>query len=674
MVIGDAPWTKEESDLFWKIVARHPRYADIRRLTVTTSSFSFSNKVLYFIGQLKESSLKLSWEMNVGEPTLLLKPTPEGNKAVVILVATGWGRDRRYSVYEAMVTSTNAPKEIEALGLQMPLKEAGDLATKWSIEHDLPIAVNTNYNDYKGVERKESSLKLSWDVDKIERMKEFIINENAKGMMEEPSWQEEGVTMEEALVMARDDIKDNWTDQMIEDAYHSYGGEPLTSSLHKVAALTPEQHAQITEWAKNPDTPPTFDFGGNLYKWLIDRNKEGDLREFPRSVINTMFGKAKNMMTAQEPKVLSPAEIKQQEMQNKVNAFISRYQNDNMIPVEALLEFVSEKDTPLYRYIQSFAMKNAGNKVPIRDLNNLYHSLVSTLKGHHINLYQKPARRYEAFPYTSYMSDMGRSDSSRKRYVGPVAGHGTQFAIALTPNYSALSPRMAEVFEYAMSHGSTHLQDAMAFSRVSPINYTIISTATKQKPIVLKVWAISEMQADDYQKINGTDSNFASIMKKKFGGGIVDEFREFYRHWPENLMNVIIEKAVENGVDQVWMPEGREVAIKTNQKQESGEPVDWSKYYDRAIKSFGGVLKNINAKLTLDPASSYDRKSSMFYVIDLRGKQTLGSLKLSWEIDRIGVGDEVRMKEVGVSDWSGRLGIVKKIEPDQFFAVDFISD
>ncbi|GEM_PF-972890 len=396
------------------------------------------------------------------------------------------------------------------------------------------------------------------------------------------------------------------------------------SSLRKLAfnALTEEEVQELRKFIEGATEVPAINHGDNLFNFLITLNRSGELKNagFSGKDINTLMGKARTLVLG-DPKAQQREEArkKEEEKLQKLQQFTLKYAPAKEVPVSALIDLFENKQSNLVGLLQSYGDKK-GN-LSLNDINNLYHSLVSTIKNLHYNPYITPGRQYASFAYTGAVYDLEHT-------AKPMAGGGIQFGIALYPNYSAMPPDIADILRYAIANGSSHVAGAMAFSRIAPYTYTEVPVG-KRSPIVKKVWCITEMQADDYQKIGegvSRDPAFKKKMKERYGEDIASILRGYYRHWPENLLNVIITKAVENNVDEIWVPPGEEVAAKTNNLK-----VNWYNFYDRPAKAFGGTIKDTGVTVNLDPTpggTGYKRTGDKFYVIDLTAFRRESSLSL----------------------------------------------
>ena len=412
----------------------------------------------------------------------------------------------------------------------------------------------------------------------------------------------------------------------------------LKLGLQKIAV--DDTTTQLRTFLEDNSKVPTFDYGGSLIKWLVNKNKQGELEQagFTKKEVNSLFGAASNIERA--PKK-SPAEEIKERRERLAQTFATTYGGKESLPKDALLGVIKErKDGSLYQWVSSLP-----DRIPFKDIMTIYSALVVSLRQSYVTPAATVTRRYQPMPYVSRMSTL-------KDEHGSLAGPGTQFGVGLMPIYALMPPDVADDIKNTMYYGgSSHMTGVFAFSRVFPMIYTEFVSNSKKK-VNKKVWVISEMQSDTYQKAGKSDeasgrneegNERRNVHKKKYPKSddldiAMANLRSHMSNWSENLLNAIIEQAQHFGVSEVWMPRAAEVDM--NNKGDSSDVVEekptkraefWWKYYDRAAKTFGGVLKNVGVQITLDPGG-YSRKSSYFYVIPVGNSVKEASLKLGWQV------------------------------------------
>jgi uncharacterized protein YjbI with pentapeptide repeats len=433
----------------------------------------------------------------------------------------------------------------------------------------------------------------------------------------------------------------------------------LALSLQKFGVLDIEEASQLKNWLADGKSIPTFDYGTDLQKWLVEKNRSGELAQAGFSIedVKALFGKNSDLTPRTSPR----KDRNQKNRDLQIAQFALTYNGSTSIPKEALLNLIEQKDGYLYSWIKSF-----NDTLTTSDLHILYAALVSSLKNHHLNSYTaNPIKRFEAFPYTTYFHKVEGEGGpkSLQQYTGNYwAGKNHQFVLAIMPNYSLMPKDVAKAIHLALGEGVAHFKNAVAYSRIVPYTYTSFNAAERQTPIEKNVWYISEMQGDPiqkaykgdfevYKKLTGDeeperdskelnaeiDANFKKEEKKTdlkrnlAAYELATKVKRYFRAWPENLLNAVINAAGQAGVDEIWVPRGEMVAKKT-----SNLNANLSTNYDRPAKVFGGKLKNVGVSLTLDPGTSYadkDKntvvKDTNFYVIPLAKNQVTSSLKFA---------------------------------------------
>jgi death-on-curing protein len=396
--------------------------------------------------------------------------------------------------------------------------------------------------------------------------------------------------------------------------------------LIKTSSLSDNEITSLKSWLESPENIPDIE-AEDLRKWLADKNKSGELTEagFNRKDINLLFGRASTLTGG--PKK-PPSEIARDKRNELSQNFAKAYGGKDSIPKTALLGVLTNNEGNLYDWLLDLP-----DKVTYKDIFNLYHALLSSLKQFHLTSGATTlTRKYEHLPYTTYVTDL--SDTERG-----VSGKGTQFGVALVPIYNLMPSGVAEVAQRAVHEGTTHMYEGLAFSRIAPVIYHEIRSGVKGK-IFKKVWAISEMQSDSYQKSGKSEDPDSkevgdereNLHKEYYKteaelDKAMKNFRRYTHHWPENLLNAIIELAQKHNVDEIWMPTSKDVVMKTGKNEYTQEA--WYKYYDRPAKTFGGKLKNVGADISLDPGSSYSHKRAEWYVIPVKKQTKEGSLNFS---------------------------------------------
>lgn len=405
----------------------------------------------------------------------------------------------------------------------------------------------------------------------------------------------------------------------------------LSFNLVKLSSIDDSMAGQLRTFLEDNSKVPSFDYGNSLIQWLVKANKKGELESagFNKKEINTLFGAASNLERGQKK---SPSDEAREKRLRLADSFANTYQGKTNIPKDALLQIISaRRGGSLYQWLSDMPAT-----ISIHQIMNIYHSLALSLGHAYITPYANVTHYYQPMPYNAYVTELDMQK-------GSLAGANQQFGIALTPVYSLMPKNVADDIKNALTKGSTHMYNAFAFSRIYPIIYTEIRSERKGK-INKKVWMISEMQSDTYQKAGKKGNEYINVHKPKYKNTetldeAMEQLRGHMRNWPENLLNAIINHAHDYDVDEIWMPRGVDVHLKTDSDDdEAGEMGEsdkpradfWTKYYDRPAKTFGGELKNIGTTLKLDPGSGYSRKSSYFYVIPLKQQTKESSLKFSW--------------------------------------------
>lgn len=495
--------------------------------------------------------------------------------------------------------------------------------------------------------KKESFDKLSWQIQLGYHHKEtdrkgntYYYNENNRLHKEngpaieysdgDKEWWIKGELhrLDDAAIEYADGSKQWWINHRFigssyegftEDDFENYKREySITSSLKFTGALEGDIVVGLQKWLEDPSAVPSFiDSLDNPMKWFISENKKGELVDsgFNKKDINTLFGRLSNLVN--KPKK-SPAEQAKEKHQQISQEFVNAYGGKDNIPKEALLGVLKNKDSILYDWIVGMP-----TRVYFKDIIHIYASLVAALKQMHVAKgVENVTRKFQSLPHSTYITDLSRTKEQG------VHGEGSQFGVAMTPTYALMPPAIADDISRALSLGSTHLHGAIAFSRIVPMIRTEIRNNIR-KPEIKKVWVISEMQSDPYQKIGEGGDERASVHspkykdEKKLDKAMIN-IRKYMRHWPENLLNSIIELAQQHDVSEIWMPKAEDVG------GGGYESEIWSKYYDRPAKTFGGKLQNVGVEVLLDPPDSGGGKSSMFYVISLKKEGKEASLKFSW--------------------------------------------
>lgn len=412
-------------------------------------------------------------------------------------------------------------------------------------------------------------------------------------------------------------------------------GRDIFSSLkfQVVAAVSSEEATALREWLTDPNKVPSFiPSGKEAIDWFVSKNKAQEFTSagFSKGDINKLFGRVRNFVEG--PKKRPPTTP---EEDPRIPEFIEKYKNASSIPTAAVLNLMSVQEGYLVDLLKSY-----GPDLSHQEMYSIVHALSNVLGQKHFAI--RPSKWIQSFPHSATAIDLERST----RHA--LAGRGTQFSIYIQLNYSMMPNEIAQSASFAVEAGSTHITGAFAFSRIQPIAYTILTVDSK-KPEVKSVWFISEMQNDITQKLDAEGLGGRGRSKSEEGKKI----REYFKHWPEMLLNDIILKAIKAGVDEIWMPTGADVDKKTGGSDDSLRAEFWSKYYDRPAKAFGGVLKDVGVDVLLDPGSGYKMTSSKMYVIDLSQKkqsslrleeiQESSLLKLSV---RIGNYDSEELKEL----------------------------
>jgi len=385
---------------------------------------------------------------------------------------------------------------------------------------------------------------------------------------------------------------------------------PSLSSLSLTASsLTEAQVQQLRTWIQDPEALPDF-LPPDSMNWLVLKNKSGELAAagLVKAEINKLFGRARNLSAPKEP-VISPEEQKKQLQNQSIEQFINKYKDAEEFPVEDVLSLMSETQGELRNLISAY-----GPMLSQAEARAILYGLASSLNQYHVPKSVTPKKWIKAFPYSVSMNNLSDTGTAHG-----VAGRGKQFGILIRPNLAQMSPELANSTMIAIEEAGTHLRGALAFSRIMPYHYTSIGYRGTESPTVKNVWFISEMQSDAYQK--GNDE----IKSKEKARA----FRNYFRHWPEVLLGAIITQAQKAGVDEIWMPEGKEVIAKTDASKLKED--SWDYAYDRPAKAYGGRLKSIGDNILLDPGSSYKRTTNMAYVIDISGIKQKASLKVAWE-------------------------------------------
>lgn len=394
----------------------------------------------------------------------------------------------------------------------------------------------------------------------------------------------------------------------------------------KTSVLEGDVVIGLQKWLEDPSAVPSFvDSLDNPMQWFIEQNKKGELVDsgFNKKDISKLFGYLSNI--TKKPKK-SPKEKAKEKQLQIAEEFVKAYGGKDNVPKEALLGVLRNKESILYDWVSGMP-----DKVYFKDIIHIYASLIEGLKRMHVTRgFEGVARKFQALPHSTYTFDVNKTGTSHG-----VHGGNTQFGVAMTPTYSLMPPAVADDISRALAHGSTHVHNAMAFARIVPVIHTEIRNNVR-KPLTKKIWQISEMQADPYQKIGkgeggrGEGDERKSVHKNKYKNEktldiAMTNIRRYMRHWSENLLNSIIELAQHHDVDEIWMPRAED-KVSGEYKKEA-----WFKYYDRPAKSFGGKLQNVGVETQLDPPDDSD-KSSMFYVIKLKQEGKTSSLKFSWEV------------------------------------------
>jgi hypothetical protein len=178
------------------------------------------------------------------------------------------------------------------------------------------------------------------------------------------------------------------------------------------------------------------------------------------------------------------------------------------------------------------------------------------------------------------------------------------------------------IYRAAQPYVGMHYPNHYGFARIAPMIINEIDSS-KDVNIRKKVWFISEMQSDMYQKYGRAKSqkilpDVRRALKnqgrdQKELDSTVDDFRSMIRHWPFVLLNSIIEQASASDIDEIWMPQAKDVEEKTS----VGSAGNWTPSYDVPAKAFGFTLQGIGKSITLDPGSGYSRTTNTVYVLDL---------------------------------------------------------
>ena len=379
----------------------------------------------------------------------------------------------------------------------------------------------------------------------------------------------------------------------------------IVSSLSLIA-MSEDEATQFKQWIADPSAIPSFLPSENVMEWLVERNKKGELAPLglSKADVNKLFGRARNLTAQPVEKVISPEEQKKVAQDQMVQQFISLHKDAEEFPIDDLLNLLQEPQGELRNFLSAY-----GPMLSQGEARAILHGLESSLKQYHIPKSITPKKWIKAFPYSTRMSNFSGEDHS-------VSGGGKQFGVAIRPDMALMSPELSLATDKAINDSGTHLNGALAFSRIMPYHYTEYAVRGNEPPTTKNVWFISEMQSDSYQK--GNDEIKEKAQAKAF--------RDYFRHWPEVLLSAIITQAQKAGIDEIWMPEGKEVVAKTGTSSVKEDSWDYS--YDRPAKAYGGVLKSIGENLKLDPGSGYDRTTSMVYVINISGVKKKASLEL----------------------------------------------
>lgn len=391
-----------------------------------------------------------------------------------------------------------------------------------------------------------------------------------------------------------------------------------------------DEYSELRNWIDTGMVPPVISqyilMGPEGLKpmiaWLGKARGSGVLQQkgFSKDEINWLFNNARALFTEEEkPKTKAPTE--EEIHQQKVDEFISSHQNQK-ITVADLVNLISNKEGLLYSWI-------SGLKDPLNtpELWSIYNSLLSGLQNYHMNSFAPAVKDFTPFPYVSRIQNL-----NEVRVHGMYAGKDKQFAITLDPVPSMMPAPVYKALRASMgqSGGSTtgpHLYgEGICHGIVAPIKYTVVDAKTK-KVKSLNVWQVGEWQSDAYQK----SSDIEKDIKKE--GGNLQQFRRYFRDWPLNMMNALIEKAGRLGVNQIWVPKMTDIG--GWYPKETGNGIssrDWSRYYDDAAKAFGGELKKVGASIKANPHGPNAKETDEYYVIDLdkAKKQKTSGLKLSW--------------------------------------------
>lgn len=392
----------------------------------------------------------------------------------------------------------------------------------------------------------------------------------------------------------------------------------LKFQLVKTSMLPESQIKQLRDWLEGGEVPQ-FDYGDNLLRWLVQQNKSKELQDagFNSKEINSLFGKSRSLEPGGEK--VTPMQSLQEQRRDKIQQFLHAVKGMEDIPIKELQNLIFVKSPS----VLTEWLSNYGKTMSVLEAYSLYVNLVSTIKGFHIHAdYRgKLKRPYEGFPHNTYFSNLKHT-----RYN--VAGAGKQFGIILTPDSAAIPPKLRQLISYTIEHGTSHLAGAICFARIAP--YTVIERDDSGRNYSKYIWYITEMQADDYQKLGSVEMSQVKALISKFGENAVRDYRRFFRQWPETLLNIVVKAAKLHNVTEVWMPEHVEVEAKTfsgrTSESDPGSVPNWYNAYDRPAKVFNSSLENIGANLTLDPGSVYDRTSNQAYVIKVNAPERISFL------------------------------------------------
>lgn len=365
---------------------------------------------------------------------------------------------------------------------------------------------------------------------------------------------------------------------------------------------------ELKAWKEGGSPPESIPVKG-LFPWLRQMKENGQFEKhgYSGEDIAWFFQAAKDALKSlpPKPKQENVQQIRERENQEKVTNAIAENEGQAYISTQSLLSLVEDKEGFLYSWLSGF-----GTKIKKSEAYSILHSLSSSIHGYHLNDYVKPTRNYVPFPYSTRVDPIYEGASKTNPYG---SAKNNQFGVVLNVDYSLLPKDVRMAVDVAMMTAGTHLYNAMSHAVILPMVVTKVDLVART-PSTEIVWVVGEMQNDIIQKIMHVRDHISTIFKDRATASkAIEHTRSFFRDWPENLFNAILELAGQMNVSEIWMPSSKDIG--------QGDR-DWSAYYQGAAESFGAQLKSVGQKIRFNPYHGTDSDStSQFYVVKLNSEQ-----------------------------------------------------